>query len=135
MAFAPIEAVSSWFEIEPEPEKPNEHGGPQLGLSLRLRDAVNWILNDVAYKAPEQVGLAAERWIQKLREAVEPEPEPEKPSEIWVHRKEPRRVCTNGGPGGCPNSRGDLGRYHDADACDRDRLCDSERMSEVWSTE
>ena len=32
-----------------------------------LREAVRWILNDAAYKAPEQIGIVAERWLDRLR--------------------------------------------------------------------
>ena len=34
-----------------------------------MEEAVDWVLNDAAYKAPEQIGIVAERWIEKLREA------------------------------------------------------------------
>lgn len=35
-----------------------------------LREAVDWILKDAAYKAPEQIGPVAARWIGRLREAA-----------------------------------------------------------------
>jgi hypothetical protein len=33
--------------------------------------AVEWVLNDAKYKAPEQVGPVAERWIDRLKSAME----------------------------------------------------------------
>lgn len=41
-----------------------------------LAKAVRWVLNDAYYKAPEQIGMVAERWIDKLREAMEQEGKP-----------------------------------------------------------
>ncbi len=36
----------------------------------RLEQVVRWVLNDAAYKAPEQIGDEARRWVEALREAV-----------------------------------------------------------------
>lgn len=35
----------------------------------KLRQAVDWIIDDAAYKPPELVGDVAARWIHRLREA------------------------------------------------------------------
>ncbi len=35
----------------------------------RLRAAIDWVLNDAAYKAPEQIGEAAQRWLGRLADA------------------------------------------------------------------
>lgn len=48
-----------------------------------LRAAVEWVLNDAAYKAPEQVGPEARRWIARLREAVRGEPAHERIPPWW----------------------------------------------------
>jgi len=34
----------------------------------RAEGSVDWILNDARYKAPEQVGPTAQRWIERLEE-------------------------------------------------------------------
>lgn len=36
-----------------------------------LVSAAEWVLTDAAYKAPEQVGLVAGRWVDRLRTALE----------------------------------------------------------------
>lgn len=41
-----------------------------------LVEAVRWILQDAAYKAPEQIGVVAERWIDRLRDAMTQEGKP-----------------------------------------------------------
>jgi hypothetical protein len=33
-------------------------------------DAVEWVLNDASFKAPEQIGPVAERWIDRLESAL-----------------------------------------------------------------
>lgn len=40
----------------------------------RLREAIQWVVRDAAYKAPEQMGAAmAARWIDRLQSALAPE--------------------------------------------------------------
>ena len=36
-----------------------------------LLDAVKWVLNDAAFKAPEQMGEVAERWVSRLERAID----------------------------------------------------------------
>lgn len=36
-----------------------------------LLDAVKWVLNDAAFKAPEQMGEVAERWVARLERAID----------------------------------------------------------------
>lgn len=44
---------------------------------IQLRKAVEWVLNDAAYKAPEQIGETAARWINVLQRALNDDPETE----------------------------------------------------------
>lgn len=38
----------------------------------KLIDSIQWILNDVSYKAPEQwKNVVTERWIEKLKQTME----------------------------------------------------------------
>ena len=39
--------------------------------NARLREAIRWVTNDARYKAPEQIGIVAERWIDRLKAALE----------------------------------------------------------------
>lgn len=39
-------------------------------ISKKMAEAVRWILHDAAFKAPEQIGDIAERWVDRLQ-AVE----------------------------------------------------------------
>ena len=41
-----------------------------------LLEAVKWVLNDANFRAPEQVGSAAQRWIDRLQDAVQPRTAP-----------------------------------------------------------
>jgi hypothetical protein len=41
-----------------------------------LREAVDWVLNDAAFKAPEQLNGVSMCWIKKLQEAIDGEPQP-----------------------------------------------------------
>lgn len=43
--------------------------------SDRLREAVDWVLNDANYKAPEEIKDIAERWLQRLQAALAAHPE------------------------------------------------------------
>jgi hypothetical protein len=36
----------------------------------RLRAAIEWVLNDAYYKAPEQIDEVARRWISRLKDAT-----------------------------------------------------------------
>ena len=36
-----------------------------------LLDAVRWVLNDAAFKAPEQIGEVADRWVSRLERAID----------------------------------------------------------------
>jgi hypothetical protein len=36
-----------------------------------LKEAVAWVLNDAGFKAPEQIGVVAERWIDRLQDAMD----------------------------------------------------------------
>ena len=39
----------------------------------RLRDAVEWVIRDASYKAPEQIDAEiTERWLARLKSALEP---------------------------------------------------------------
>lgn len=38
-----------------------------IEVSKAMADAVRWVLQDAVYKAPEQVGPIAQRWIDRLR--------------------------------------------------------------------
>lgn len=40
-----------------------------LETSKAIAEAVRWVLHDAAYKAPEQIGVVAQRWIDRLRGA------------------------------------------------------------------
>jgi hypothetical protein len=54
---------------------PGEFGGNLRDLAalrarvVTLEAAVDWVLNDAAFKAPEQIGEVGYRWIEVLREA------------------------------------------------------------------
>jgi len=45
-------------------------GVDREGLATLL-DAVKWVLNDAAFKAPEQMGEVAERWVARLERAID----------------------------------------------------------------
>jgi hypothetical protein len=46
-----------------------ERGDAAEARVKELEAAVEWVLNDALYKAPEQIGVVPERWIDRLKEA------------------------------------------------------------------
>jgi hypothetical protein len=46
-----------------------------------LRDAVQWVLNDAAYKAPETLDVLSKRWLDKLSRAFFPSRPPQPATE------------------------------------------------------
>jgi hypothetical protein len=54
-------------------EEWEENVGAAAGESTELRAAVDWVLNDAAYKAPELIGPVCARWIDRLQRAASQE--------------------------------------------------------------
>jgi hypothetical protein len=59
-------------------DRPQERGIASIPESVAvpeqsieaLREAAEWVINDANYKAPEQIGEVAERWLGRLRAAL-----------------------------------------------------------------
>lgn len=68
---------STHYQKCPVCEVPTIASTPSLVAPIHpLVEAVRWILQDAAYKAPEQIGVVAERWIDRLRDAMTQEGKP-----------------------------------------------------------
>lgn len=66
-----FELLRAAWEIAAQLAERNESQSPpqEVAAPHPLESAVDWVLSDADYKAPEQIGPVAQRWITRLREA------------------------------------------------------------------
>jgi|SRR5271155_2977367 len=62
-----IEKLRTELQIEIANWKPSKE---IAAADRQLKVAVEWVLSDASFKAPEQIGQVAEGWIDRLREAL-----------------------------------------------------------------